>query len=414
MKKQLSEHKNQGFIRLLAALAAVSAVCMVFLDYAGISGNIEFLQGESWILTPWGVVSVPPCWFLYGWLFGTLLVLCSYGIYRLKTRQKRYGMLALWLFLAFWVNMLCYPGSDFLGYMTLIVGGLFAFANIPPAISRAITKGLVSQNSDLEEAQSFSKRQLRRMEWVCFFPLKRALAACIWLTCPIIAIMGSIAFQRESEAGLLGIILLLLTVAALTARKAWRYVTTPCHCVPVLNKAFSKQNIEQLLQGEIFEQFPFADEDLQTYMPVLVSENWIFVEGLLISRKLLLRGTVRRDVVTSGGINRKASRLVFSYLNGIQFQTRNTTLYLDGERCGEMKKALASIPQVPIPLSCAQPSVVEKYNSILPEIQDPKEKLWYLLTHDISDIRQEYEAMFAPNHETHKKKKSQKVAERKG
>ncbi len=213
---------------------------------------------------------------------------------------------------------------------------------------------------------------------------------------------------------MLGVILLLLTVAALTARKAWRYVTTPCHCVPVLNKALSKRDIEQLLQGEIFELFPFQDADLQKYMPVLVSENWIFVEGLLISRKLLLRGTVLRDIVTSGGINRKTSRLVFTYLNGIQFQTRKTNLYLDSERYGEMKKALVLLSQVSVPLSCTQVSIVEKYNAILPEIQDSKEKLWYLLTHDVSDIRQDYEAAFAPNREPHKKKRSQKVAERKG
>ena len=410
MKKQQCEQK--GF--LLAALTAVSAVCMAFFDYAGISGNIEFLQGKSRILTAWGLVSVPPRWFLYGWLCGTLLVLCSYGIYRLKTHQKRYGMLALWLFLAFWVNVLCYPGFGFLEYMTLIVGGLFAFANIPPAISRAITRSLVSQNSEREDAKVFSQKQLRRMEWVCFFPLKRGLAACVWLVCPIIAIMGIIAFCREPEAGLLGIILLLLTVAILTARKAWRYVTTPCHCVPVLNKTLSKLDMEQLLQGEQFELFPFEDEELQKYMPVLVSENWMFVEGLLISRKLLLGGTVLRNPVTSGGINRKECRLVFSYLNGSQIKTRKTSLYLERERYDEIKKALAQIAPVSIPRPNASPSIAEKYNAILPEMQDPKEKLRYLLTHDISDIQQEYEAMLAPNPEPHKKKKSQRVAERKG
>ncbi len=414
MKKKRCEHKKQGFILLLATLAAISAACMVFFDSIGINGNIEFLQSESPILTPWGVFSIPPRWFLYGWLSGTLLVLCSYGVYRLKTQQKRYGMLVLWLFLGFWVNVLCYPKSDFLVYMTLVVGGLFAFANIPPAIGSAITKGLVSQNLDIEDAQAFSQRQLRRMEWVCFFPLKRVLTAFVWLFFPIIAIMGMIAFHHEPEADLLGIILLLLAVAALTARKAWRYVTTPCHCVPVLNKALSRQDIEQLLQGEIFELFPFEDKALQKHMPVLVSENWMFVEGLLISRKLVLRGTVVRDTVTSGEINRKASYLVFFYLNGIQFQTRKTCLYLAGEQYDEMKKALAQIFQVPVPLSCSQTSILEKYNAILPEIQDSKEKLRYLLTHDISDIRQEYEAMFAPNREPHKKKRSQKIAGRKG
>ncbi len=408
MKKQRGESRKQGFILPFAVLAAVSAACMAFFDYTGVSGNIEFLQGESLVLTPWEVIAIPPCWFLCACLFGALLVLCNYWIYRLKTQQKRYGLLVLWLFLAFWVNVLCYFKSVFLVGMTLIVGGLFAFANIPPAIGSAITKGLVSQNSDIEDVQAFSQWQLRRMEWVCFFPLKKVLAASAWIFCLTIAIVGMLAFHHEPEVELLGVILLLLAVATLTARKAWRYVTTPCHCVPILNKELSKRDIEQLLQGEIFELFPFKDEELQKHMPVLVSENWMFVEGLLISRKLLLGGTVDRDSVTSGGINRKASRLGFFYLNGIQFQTRKTYLYLTGERYDEMKKAMVQIAQVPIPVSRAQTSIVDKYNAILPEIQDPKEKLRYVLTHDISDIRQEYEAMFASNREPHKKEKKQK------
>ena len=58
---------------------------------------------------------------------------------------------------------------------------------------------------------------------------------------------------------------------------------------------------------------------------------------------------------------------------------------------------------------CAPEKIVEKYNTILPEIQDKKEKLWYLLTHDISEIKQEYKATFAPETEPRKKgKKDQK------
>ena len=86
---------------------------------------------------------------------------------------------------------------------------------------------------------------------------------------------------------------------------------------------------------------------------------------------------------------------------------------MERERYNEIKKALAQIARFPISLSRTQPSIAEKYNSVLPEIQNPKEKIQYMLTHDISDIRQEYEAILASNPEPHKKKKKQKVAERK-
>lgn len=409
-----NQHKEQAFMLSLAVLMTISAVCMVFFDVAGICGKIDFLQDSSRIFAAFGVSSALPRWFLFGWLSGTLLVLCGYGIYRLKTQQKRKRMLVLGLFLAFWLNALCYSESAFFLYMTLVVVGLFAMANIPPAVGSAITKGLVTQDSTSDDAAFFSRRQLCRMEWVCLFPLKRFLAGCMWIFCPAFAIMGMIASYRKPDADSLAVILLLLAVPALTASKVWQYVTTPCHCVPVLNKLFSRQEIEQLLMGENFTEFPLEDASLKKHMPVLVSDHWMFVEGMLVSRQLLLGGTVLRDAVTVGGINRRSSRLVLFYLDGSKIRTHKTGLYLTGEKSEEIKKALDQIARISIPSSCSQSSIAEKYHTILPEMQDPKEKLRYLLTHDISDIRQEYKTVFVPNREPHKKKRSQKSAERKG
>lgn len=409
MKKQLSKCAQQGLVCLLCALAAGSAACMIFFDYAGISKKFPSLQ-SSWAPALQGRVPIPPLWFLCGWLCAGVLVLCGYGIYRLKTQKKRYGMLALSLFLAFWVNVLCLPGSGLLVCMTLIVGGLFALANIPPALGRAIAQSLAAGNSEQEDALAFARRQLRRMEWVRFFPLKRALAACVWLVCLALAVMGLTAFYRQAEADLLVTALLLLAAAVLTAPKVWRYAAAPCHCVPVLNKALSRQEIEQLLQKEKFERFLFEDADLQKGMPVLVSENWMFAEGALISRKLLLRGSVLSNTVTSGGINRRASRLAFLYLNGAQFKTRKTALYLgQGQRCAEMKKALAQIAGLSLSASCTAADAEKKYDAVLPEIRDPKEKLRYLLSHDIEKIRQEYMAAFPPKTEPNKNGKKQKA-----
>lgn len=406
-----NQQKKQGFIFSLAVLAVISAGGMVFFDVAGIRGNIDFLQESSQIFAALGIASALPRWFLFGWLSGTLLVLCGYGIYRLKTQKNRCGMLALGLFLAFWLNALCYAGSAFFLYMTLVVAGLFALANIPPVVASTITKGLVTQASTSDDAVFSGRRQLCRMEWVDLFPLKRFLVACIWICCPTFAIMGMIASYRKLESDSLAVILLLLAVAALTARKVWKYVTTPYHCVPVLNKVFSRQEIEQLLIGENFTEFPLEDESLQKHMPILVSEHWMFVEGMLISRQLLLGGTVLQDAVTVGGINRRSSRLVFFYLDGSEIRTHKTGLYLTGEKSVKIKKALDRITHISIPSSCNRSSIAEKYHTVLPEMQDPKEKLWYLLTHDISDIWQEYKTAFAPNCEPHNKKRRQKVTD---
>lgn len=408
-----NQPKKPILIFSLAVLAVVSAGCMIFFDVVGMRGTIDFLQGNFRIFTAFGMSSPLPRWFLFACLSGTLLVLCGYGLYQLKAQQKRYGLLILGLFLAIWLNFLCYAESVFFLAMTLVVAGLFALANIPPAIRNAITKYFATHGSTDGATTSSCGRQLSQMEWVRFFPLKRILAGCIWLFGLAFAIMGMIATYQRPDANSMAVFLVLLAVTALTARKVWRYVTTSCHCVPVLNQIFSKQEIEQLLMGETFTEFPLEDADLQTHMPILVSERWMFIGGLLISRQLLLGGTVLRRIATSGGTYRRSSRLIFFYLNGSKIQTHKTDFYLDPENAPAIKKALTQIAGISIPSSCNQALIEETYHAVLPELQDPKEKLRYLLTHDISEIKQNFAAVLAPNHEPHKKKRSQKAAERK-
>ncbi len=407
-----NKQKEPVLILSLAGLAVILAGCMIFFEVAGIRGTIDFLQERSRVLTAFGIFSTLPRWFLFAWLSGTLLVLCGYGIYRTKTQKKRYGVLILGLFIAFWVNMLCCPGSSFFWYMTLVVVGLFALANIPPAIGNAITRHLVTQTSTSGDGAASCRRKLCQMEWVRFFPLKRFLAACMWILCLALAVIGTIASYRKPEADSLAVVLLLLAVAAWTARNVWCYVTLPCHCVPVLNRIFSRHELEQLLMEETFTEFPLEDADLQAHMPILVSEHWMFTEGCLISRQLLLGRTILRSTVTSGGVHRRSSRLVFYYLDGSKIQTRKTNLYLTGEKSQAIKKALDQIACISIPASCNQALIAEKYHAILPEMQDPNEKLRYLLTHDSSDMKQELAAALAPNHEPHKKKRSRTAADR--
>ncbi len=199
----------------------------------------------------------------------------------------------------------------------------------------------------------------------------------------------------------------------LTAKKVWGYVTTPYHCVPVLNKVFSKQEIEHLLQAEVFELYSFENKTLQEYVLVLISDNWVFVEGLLVSRTLLISATVR-SIGIGGRISQQKSRLEFSYLNGNQFVTHKTALYLNRAQYSEIKQVLKQCCKAPVPASGTTKSAEEMYNAILPEIEDHKSKLWYLLTHDISDFQYKSETASETNCKPYKKKRSQKEAERNG
>lgn len=90
---------------------------------------------------------------------------------------------------------------------------------------------------------------------------------------------GDRVIFESSDTDSLWVIPLLFAVAALTAKKAWRYILTPYHCMPVLNRILSKEQMKKLLVGEHFREVSFEDEDLKKYVPVLVSENWALIEG---------------------------------------------------------------------------------------------------------------------------------------
>lgn len=369
----------------------------------GLFGKMEYFQHQL-VIAAGSDVLFCPRWFLHSVFVGFLLVFCIYGIYRIQTKKKRYGMLILWLFLSWWLNLLFTPGSAMVWVMTVIIGGMFAFANVPPMIGRMLTRSLICEASDLEKDQEeLCRRKLGKAEWICFFPLKKILAAGAWLFCLFVVFAGMIVFFRERRTEDMWYTILFLAIAVFAAKKVWRYVLTPYGCIPVLNRIFSRKELQTLLKGERFEPVSFENDDLQKYMPVLLSENWALLEGIIISRKLLL--TVR---IYSG---RKVSYIKCRYLDGKKFSTRTTYLHLYGKRSEEMGKVLLQIPRIDFPEDCPD-KIAERYGELFPEKKDSKEKIWYLLTHDVSEAEQAYQKIF-PSRER-KKKQNKSNGEREG
>lgn len=313
-------------------------------------------------------------------------------------------MLILWLFLSWWLNLLFTPGSIMVWIMTVIIGGMFAFANVPSMIGRAITRSLIFEASDLEKDQEeLCRRKLGRAEWICFFPLKKILAAGAWLFCLFVVLAGTIVFFRERRTEDMWYIILFLAIAVFTAKKVWRYVSTPYGCIPVLNRIFSRKELQILLKGERFEPVSFENDDLQKYMPVLLSENWVLLEGIIISRKLLLTVSIY-----SG---RKVSYIKCRYLDGKRFSTRTTYLDLYGKRNEEMGKVLSQISRIDFP-EVRPDKISERYGELFQEKKDSKEKIWYLLTHDVSEAKQAYQKIF-PSHERKKKQNNREREDKK-
>lgn len=56
------------------------------------------------------------------------------------------------------------------------------------------------------------------------------------------------------------------------------------HCVPVLNHIKTKEELKESLQGECFEKVLFEHNILRKYFPVLISENWVVMNGRLFPR----------------------------------------------------------------------------------------------------------------------------------
>lgn len=412
MKIQLTEQKKNSLRMTFAILAAAFLTYTAICGYAGISGNIEFFQNEVVHFSRHWWLRHYPYWFIHGTLSGMLAVLCLYVLYRLKSSKKRYGTLILCLLIPYFVNVLFDPGSENFRViaiaMGLFIGLMFAMANLPGMIGRAIIDRFVLQMPAPEETpEMFCKRKLHQIEWIRFIPLKKVLIGGLWSAAVVFGFLGIAAFCDDPQLDFLMTSCLFLFVAVFTARKAWRYIKTPYHCVPILNKELSCEQIESLMQNEQLERISFEDEVLHKHMPILVSENWALVEGLLVSRKLVFRGDVVR-----GGRERRGSRIRFTYLNGEEFRTRTTDIYLDGEDARSIQDELYRIAGGDFPIRSPQ-KIKQKYASILPELQDPKEKLWHLLSCDTSPIKAEYEAEFCPNKQPHKMKRSKKAASRK-
>lgn len=90
-------------------------------------------------------------------------------------------------------------------------------------------------------------------------------------------------------------ILFLLVIAVLDValfKKMKRYVSTPYRSIPVLNQILSKNQLEQLLDGEHFEPMQSEDAAMKQYPGIYRSQNWMLISGTLLSKKLALEVTM--------------------------------------------------------------------------------------------------------------------------
>ena len=89
MEKEALTEKEKYLTILLCVLGAASAFYTGICHYAGLFGKIKYFQ-HQFIVVAGSEFLFWPRWFLHSVLAGLLLVLCVYGIWRIK--QIKNGM----------------------------------------------------------------------------------------------------------------------------------------------------------------------------------------------------------------------------------------------------------------------------------------------------------------------------------
>ena len=146
-----------------------------------------------------------------------------------------------------WIGIVLYAG---------ITALLFGIAWLPQLLNQWIARRL------LHEGPMSGKQQVQIIEWIHFYPLKKLLIFGLWGFGVVLLLRGvwvTATGKIELDGGL---VLFLLGTAVLVValfRKMRRYVCTPYRNIPLLNQILSKNQLEQLLEGERWEPVPFED-----------------------------------------------------------------------------------------------------------------------------------------------------------
>ena len=165
-------------------------------------------------------------------------------------------------------------------YGIIAVALIFILANLPQYIRKQLTEKIADESSKAKEnLQTSQLNFLTKIEWLRFYPLKKILLGVIWLVCLFYAVRGVFMTINDPRGIFIFLTVLFWLITIFTARKIWRYIKLSYHCVPVLNHIKTKEELKESLQGECFEKVLFEHNILRKYFPVLISENWVVMNG---------------------------------------------------------------------------------------------------------------------------------------
>ncbi len=392
-KRKLSAKTVLKLIGALFALAYLG-----FYLYVGITGKFSSMHEAEHILR----FGDHKKWVACGMAAVMIFSLCfSSALNDLNLKRIRKGsFLSLFLTMILPIILLLllevYLDNGWLGIALCagIAAFLCAAAWIPLLLSQWISRQL------LREEPMSGKQQLRVIEWIHFYPLKKLLIFGLWSFGIVLILRGAwrMTIGKIEMDG--GFILFLLGMAILDValfKRMKRYVSTPYHSIPVLNQILSKNQLEQLLDGEHFEPISFEEASMKQYPDIYRSQNWMLINGILFSKKLALCVTREHQ--------RNATQLNVLYLNGM---TAKAKVDLNnGESSAFVLKELTGYEGA-LKLHGKEEQLAQKFASFFPEQASNQERIAVFLSQDATQIRQDYIQTFSPPPDTRKEKRSRR------
>lgn len=229
-------------------------------------------------------------------------------------------------------------------YGIIAVALIFVFANLPQYIRKQLTEKIADESSKAKEnLQTSQLNFLTKIEWLKFYPLKKILLGVIWLVCLFYAVRGVFMTINDPRGVFIFLTVLFWLITIFTARKIWRYIKLSYHCVPVLNHIKTKEELKESLQGECFEKVLFEHNILRKYFPVLISENWVVMNG-----RLFPRHGVEKIYYLHESPVWNYEQIRFIYSNGEEYLTPSDRQTVDELRQTEISNLLHKICPVVI------------------------------------------------------------------
>lgn len=394
----MEKRKLSGKTILKLAGALLALVYLGFCIYAGITGKFSGMHREEHVLR-FGD--------LKNWVSGAMSAvmitfLCIYSaINDLKIQKEHRKSSApfflLMLLLSFPLLLESYLDIGWIGIALYagIAAFLFGIAWIPQILNQWISRRL------LREKPMSGKQQVRIIEWIHFYPLKKLLILAIWGFGVVLVLRGiwvTATGKLEMDGDLFLFLLVVAVLVVALFQKMRRYICTSYPNLPVLNQILSRKQLEQLVEGEHFEPIVFEDAAMKQYLEIYRSQNWMLIGGKLLSKKLALWVTMNRS--------RNDTSLNVLYLNGMTAKAK-VNLELRENRYEEFIPVLRELigHEESLKLYGKEEQMAEKFASYFLNCNSEQERIAFFLTRDITEIRKDYIQTFSPP-DTRKKKRS--------